>query len=1483
MNLDTSTMTRKGSALLGSLTLSLIALGGAVHADDTEVFYGQVNSSADNRPNLLFVIDTSGSMLSRDEDGDTRMERLERAMHEILDSSQDMNVGLMRFNGGFGGGSVVTPVSFIDEEICSGDGCTEVEVTSQLTREWEDVEENVKSGNISANGNILTMGNGNNDAVGNSGPQDVGLSFSGVDVPQGAKILSATIEFEAHSNSNDNARLEIRAEATDDAAVYNGSRYNVSGRDKTDKINWTPEAWTGNGLYYTPDLADIVQAVTDRAGWCAQNTLNISVRGRSGNKGQRSARSTRSTEEGAPLLRIRYDASEVPATGGCIRQTGKSVIDYYVDDSQELLDNGAVYRNLSDLRIPRYLNGNYSFRTALRFSRLDVPKGAIIEEAYLTLQAKTDSGDDALSVNVAAEDVDDSELFGSDDYSLTTLEKTSTEVTWDLPEVTANDSVTSGNLAGVVQEVVDRDGWTEQSRLSLLITPGSGTGYRAFKSAGNGGAPALTVRYRLNAGPSSPPTTRDVIKHAVSNFQPTGGTPLVGALYEASRYMTGGEVDYGRTRGYNGPYHYRRIPAGENDNPPARTVFSLESQSEGTWTENTADWRSRRFRTSHPDSWTGGTLSDECDGLDPSHPDCKTERVDDEVAGTAATYVSPMTQSCQSSHIILLSDGEPTANGAQRRVENLTGKSCFDSGEPGAQCGTEIADWMKSTDFKSDVSGVQGITTYTVGFDLEGNQFANDFLKGISQSGGGKHFEAKSTRELVKTFEDIIGDFDDGGTSFVSPGATVNQFNRLTHRDDIYFALFAPNKNAQWPGNLKRYRVADVGDDIVIKDVNGLNAVDDESGFFATGAQSFWTRHPDGSNVELGGIANKLELEYGMDDTPRKVMTFTGTMPSETPVDLTADEHRLHEDNELLGHAMLNTSGKADPDAYKSALLKWARGVDVKDADGDGSTDDIRREIGDPMHSQPVILNYGDTPESNKTTVFVSTNQGFLHAIDPEVSSSSNELSTDVEARELYSWIPQELLGNLDFYYENAITRERKYGLDGSMSVWIDDKDRDLTVDTDEKAYLFVGMRRGGNNYYALDVSDRENPKLAWVIKGGPGGTEGFEQLGQSWSRPIPTRIRINNDVKDVLIFTGGYSTDQDPQVNALLERLPRTTDSIGAGLFIVEMETGDLVWAGLGAKDGDKTYGFPGMNYSMPGSAEVIDVDVDGLVDQIYASDTGGQVWRFDITPFHGRSRKHSLDNLIRGGIMAKLGSNIGLADQRRFYYEPDVSLIEKDGQRFVSISIGSGWRAHPLDKTTRDRFYVLRSPHIYSAPAKYGMQVKGTKQWRPITDSDLANADLGLDASVSGPGWYKDLKRTGEKVLSGSLTINNQVAFTTYLPDTGVELCSAAIGGGSVYVLDIVSGQATSDINDDNVVDEDDERRELKHPGLPPPVVAIITENNEGGLVGTEQQDLDFGLLTQRTYWTDLSGTPGESDLEEVTELVESKIEEEEEEEEE
>ena len=1308
-------------SLLGACALGAATAFAPAFADDTEVFFGQVDPDLDVFPNVLFVLDTSGSMNWGDAGYvGTRLERMKDALDTILDNTANVNVGVMRFNGSSGGGSVLFPVTPIDQQICEDGNCGAVSLIARINDDKNDVEEWLNNGGMEINGNILSMGENYSNV-----DQAVGYRFEDLEIPQGATITNAWLEFTAHETTTSAATLNIYAEAIDQAPEFTNTSQDLTDRNAVStQVTWHPEGWWQNNIYQSPDISSVLQQVVDRTGWCGGNSIAIGIVG----NGTRHAKSYRQSPTDATTLKVTYDSTTIPATGGCVRKTAVSAVAKGSDDAEERLSNNRVTTNSSDLELPR--DGSRQQLVGIRFEELKIPRGAVIEEAEIEFEVdRFRSGN--VTLKIQGHDVANSTTFNTNNRDISNRGRTASSVDWVNPPAAAqNAKIQTSDLSSIVQHIVDKSDWSYNNAMSFIIERKSGGAYRELESY-NGepsAAPKLRVLYRIDSGAASIEptyiTARDKLKQVVKGMTATGGTPIVDAYYEASQYFLGGDVDYGKQRGrYLNRYH----------------------------------------RVSHPDSYTGGQLRRDpnCSDIDMDSYSCVSERIQQ-----TPKYISPLESSCQTNHIVFLSDGAATSNSAANKVKALTGvDSCTDSNSR-QKCGVELAQWLTENDHNPQVNGQQNISTYTIGFN-----FSGDFLPDLASAGGGSYYPAESAADLVSVFQTILGDVLSIDTSFVAPGATVNQFNRLTHRDDIYFAMFKPTQRPTWSGNLKRYKVEESAQNgaVEIVDYNGDPAVDASSGFFSSTSRSWWLDSGaanDGNSVSKGGAAGRQELSGIPGIGNRRVYTYTGDssglVGSSATADLTANAYKLSENNNDITLEMLGIQGMtgsaADKANHRQNLLKWARGVDVLDENDDDDTTDSRHHMGDPMHSRPVILNYADSG-GESSMVFVSTNEGYLHAIDT------------VTGHEQYAFVPQELLQNLNVFYDNQSSNPHPYGLDGSISVWMDDQDDNVRVNNGEKAFIYIGMRRGGNNYYALDVSDRLKPKLAWVIKGGPGGTPGFEELGQSWSRPTPAKIMLNNQERQVLIFAAGYDTKQDGPSGA-----SKTDDTIGRGLFIVDAKTGERLWAALGTSGGDQQ--FSDMDYSMPAGIRVIDVDSDGLVDQMYVGDMGGQLWRFDVVQYHQSG------DLLDGGVMAKIGG-IGKND-RRFYYEPDVALIAAGGKRFLSVSIGSGWRSHPLNTYIEDRFYMFRSNAIYEKPAGYGKETSPhSGVYSPVTEDDLVQITHDLNPETNDYGWYLDMEQSGEKVLGSSVTFNGQIVFASYLPDLSVGACSTAIGGGQAYIV--------------------------------------------------------------------------------------------------
>jgi len=873
---------------------------------------------------------------------------------------------------------------------------------------------------------------------------------------------------------------------------------------------------------------------------------------------------------------------------------------------------------------------------------------------------------------------------------------------------------------------------------------------------------------------------RDNVLIALDNLQLEYWTPTIGAMLESAFYYRGDPVFYGATR---------TLRVGDDKH-----------------------FAERFMRLSHPESYEGGYIVRQglCteDNLD--DPSCITERIHG-----SPEYRSPLLSGCQANYQIVLSDGGATNTVDVPNAQALIGKSCGD--RDSNTCGVEIAEFLATVDQSLTTPGVNTVITHTVGFNAKINA-----LKQIADAGKGEYFESSSAADLAADLTNIFERTQGELATIAQPAVSVDPASLLSHRKDVYIPLFEPAQQAIWPGNLKGYWLDGKLQDYSIP---RIAAIDPATGGIVEGAQSRWSVNADGSSVGAGGAASKIK----------------------TPAERTVVTNNPDNASGLIEEVNYVTVGNIDagdlglPDQSLSltvedaeSVVQWTRGVDVKDENENGITTDNRQQYGDPLHTNPVVANYSSgTPGEYDSVVFFGTNDGFLNAI----ATTTGE--------DLYSFIPWSLMGNLKHAYANRPYAEKLYGMDGYLSSRFDDADNDGIIDEDsDHFYLYAGMRRGGKNYYALDVSKKTEPELLWTIEGGTGS---FNELGQSWSKLQPAKIihPSTKKITDVLVFSGGYDEVQD-------SNLRRVLAGEGRSINIVDASTGALIWQ---AGPEGSSLELAEMKYSIPATPTILDVDGDGILDQIYAADLGGQVLRFDF----------KADGSTGGGVIATLSNSD--VDNKLFFASPDVAVIQaEDAKPLISVSIGSGSRHLPVDVTRDHRFYVIMQKAVHDAPAGYGVkQTDGS--YEPITHLDLVDVtDNQISEGTSlemnqtrqdlaeKHGWYLDLEDAGEKVLNASVTVDHKIIFTSYVPGT-MELCQRGLGTNNLYILNIQDGTPVEDNDDDGMLKAGDRKRMLATQGIgAPPSIFFPGGDKVQIQVGTESAgELELNL-TQRIYWTEV-----------------------------
>jgi putative CocE/NonD family hydrolase len=180
------------------------------------------------------------------------------------------------------------------------EGGVPVSIDVRISQGNADAEERISNGNMYLNSSDLEL------VDDGSREQAIGLLFESLQIPKGALIQAAHVQFQADESTSSSVSLVIQGQASDDAAIFSTSTGDISNRPRTGaSVNWSPPAWSAGqagAAQRTPDIKSIIQQIVNRPGWSSGNDLAIILTG----SGRRTAEAHNGQPSAAPLLHVEH-------------------------------------------------------------------------------------------------------------------------------------------------------------------------------------------------------------------------------------------------------------------------------------------------------------------------------------------------------------------------------------------------------------------------------------------------------------------------------------------------------------------------------------------------------------------------------------------------------------------------------------------------------------------------------------------------------------------------------------------------------------------------------------------------------------------------------------------------------------------------------------------------------------------------------------------------------------------------------------------------------------------------------------------------------------------------------------------------------------------------------------------------------------------------------------------------------------------------
>lgn len=675
-----------------------------------------------------------------------------------------------------------------------------------------------------------------------------------------------------------------------------------------------------------------------------------------------------------------------------------------------------------------------------------------------------------------------------------------------------------------------------------------------------------------------------------------------------------------------------------------------------------------------------------------------------------------------------------------------------------------------------------------------------DLPSSVGGYGNGGFYSAQSTddvvQSVVKFLDDVKPEFEPIATG--SPTLPQDALNPLRIQPYGYYGSFTPKPQEStqlWVGNMNKYHIFNGELYNASKTIRLIKA----DGSLDAAAKGLWTDE---------GMKGQLPLGITTNAANEKIANRT--LYTNREITGTAAPYAASEIGSLKKvnvETLFGTGSTAlfvnDPDKnYWLNLLGYNVAATETVTLADLITKPELRQVGSVMHSTPILLTQSgkisytsgtiDTTDRDDYLLFGST-QGLLHV----VRAGKNATDAD-RGKEVFAFAPNEMMQNQKnaFLSETSSTLGKNnlfYGIDAPWTAYtqyVAKADGTLTVKDSGRVaqnasgddiaikglqWVYGGLRMGGKSYYALNLSDLDNPELKFHIDPASSkiykssstttGVTALSYMGQSWSKPTIAYVKFGGVKKLVMFVGGGYDPGYE---NAAYDQ----TNGIGAGVYMFDANNGDLLWwtsANATAAGGAEAYtnasaSTINMKYSVVSQINAIDRDSDGLVDNLYFGDLGGQGFRVDLNNAATGADASAKKANFAKRVVRLFNEHATGGASPRFYEMPSVSIHDSDNGYVAAVAFSSGNRSSPL---------------VGAAGANQaGSNVSATDGVFVVYDKDVAKTDLYGTPTLTTP--------TALTSLNSNMSTGVAIAGNSGWKYTYSNTAGAYKGMNELYALD-------------------------------------------------------------------------------------------------